>query len=432
MSSISCFAAFCSLALGLGCSGERSEEGRSSAGAGSLVSDAGGGGNGSASGGGGAIGAAAGNNLAGGGGATDGPTGGAFQHPGLLFTLDDLERMRTEVASGTEPYLSGWNRLRGETRASAGYEATPFAVVIRNSDGTGEGNTELREDATRALFTAVEWFVSGDEAYARTAAGILNSWSSTLTAIEGDTDRFLAAGLYGYLLANAGELLRYTYPGWAEADAERFERMLVEIFYPLSHEFLATHAGSRVDHHYANWDAAQMVNIASIGVFADRRDLYAEAVDYFTAGPGNGNIMRAVYDGETGQLQESGRDQAHAQLGIGLLATLCEIAWNQGDDLYATDGNRLLKGFEYTAQYLLGFEVPFATYSDQSRTHTEISPQNREQRRPIYEMVLHHYTGRRGIAAPYTRALAEAIRPEGFHGDHPGFGTLFFTRPERP
>ena len=138
--------------------------------------------------------------------------------------------------------------------------------------------------------------------------------------------------------------------------------------------------------------------------------------------------MRAVFDGETGQLQESGRDQAHAQLGIGLLASLCETAWNQGDDLYSADGNRLLKGFEYTASYLLGNDVPFRTYMDQSRTHTEISSVNREQRRPIYEMVLNHYTGRRGVDAPFTRQLAEAIRPEGFHGDHPGFGTILHTR----
>jgi hypothetical protein len=357
---------------------------------------------------------------------------GAFVHPGLLFQRADLERMRERVSEGVEPYLAGWNRLRNEARASLDYTPTPFAIVTRNSGGTGEGNTELREDATRAFFHAVRWFVAEDEAHAQKSAEILNAWSSTLTAIEGDADRFLAAGLYGYLLANAGEILRYTYDGWSEADADRFEQMLVEIFYPLSHEFLETHAGSRVDHHFANWDAAQLVNIASIGVFSDDRALYEEAVDYFYNGSGNGNIVRAVYDGETGQLQESGRDQAHAQLGIGLLAALCETAWNQGDDLYGAADNRLLKGFEYTAQYLLGYEVPFKTYMDQSRTHTEISAVNRDQRRPIYEMVLNHYTSRRGIPAPFTQSLAEAIRPEGFHGDHAGFGTLLHTRPPAP
>jgi hypothetical protein len=43
-------------------------------------------------------------------------------------------------------------------------------------------------------------------------------------------------------------------------------------------------------------------------------------------------------------------------------------------------------------------------------------------------MVLHHYTTRRGVAAPFTAELAAAIRPEGFHGDHPGFGTILHTR----
>jgi hypothetical protein len=361
-----------------------------------------------------------------------GSSPGAFVHPGLLLQRADLERLRERVSEGVEPYLAGWNRLRNEARSSIDYTPTPFAVVTRNSGGTGEGNTELRDDATRAFFHAVQWFVAEDEAHAEKSAEILNAWSSTLTAIEGDADRFLAAGLYGYLLANAGEILRHTYGGWSEADADRFEQMLVEIFYPLSHEFLETHAGSRVDHHFANWDAAQLVNIASIGVFSDDRALYDEAVDYFYDGAGNGNILRAVYDGETGQLQESGRDQAHAQLGIGLLAALCETAWNQGDDLYGAADNRLLKGFEYTAQYLLGNEVPFKTYMDQSRTHTEISAVNRDQRRPIYEMVLNHYTSRRGIPAPFTQELAAAIRPEGFHGDHPGFGTLLHTRPPTP
>jgi hypothetical protein len=405
-------------------------------GAGGASSGASGGGTGAVSGEAGQDGA--GGSESGGAGGSAGSAGsaagtpGTFVHPGLLFQREDLERMRASVSAGEEPYLAGWNRLRNEGRASVDYEPTPFAIVTRNSGGTGEGNTELRDDATRAFFNAVEWVVSEDEAHAQKSAEILNAWSATLTAIEGDADRFLAAGLYGYLLANAGEILRHTYDGWSEADADSFARMLVEIFYPLSHEFLETHAGSRVDHHFANWDAAQLVNIASIGVFADDRAMYDEAVDYFYNGAGNGNIMRAVYDGETGQLQESGRDQAHAQLGIGLLAALCETAWNQGDDLYAAADNRLLKGFEYTAQYLLGYDVPFTTYMDQSRTHTEISPVNREQRRPIYEMVLNHYTNRRGVLAPFTAELAEAIRPEGFHGDHPGFGTLLHTRPATP
>jgi hypothetical protein len=126
--------------------------------------------------------------------------------------------------------------------------------------------------------------------------------------------------------------------------------------------------------------------------------------------------------------QESGRDQGHTQLGIGELATLCECAWNQGDDLYGYADNRLLKGFEYTAKYMLGNAVSYKPYKDSYRQQDTISAKSRNERRPIYEMVWNHYTNRRGIAAPYTKLLAEAIRPEGYHRDHPGFGTLLFTR----
>jgi hypothetical protein len=45
-------------------------------------------------------------------------------------------------------------------------------------------------------------------------------------------------------------------------------------------------------------------------------------------------------------------------------------------------------------------------------------------------MVWNHYGNRRGIAAPFTQRAAEALRPEGpaFAADHPGFGTLLFSR----
>jgi hypothetical protein len=160
-------------------------------------------------------------------------------------------------------------------------------------------------------------------------------------------------------------------------------------------------------------------------------------VNAFENGTGNGNIMRAVFDGNTGQLQESGRDPEHAQLGIGELAALCEIAWNQGDDLYGYAGSRLLKGFEYTASYLLGNTVPFTTYTDPFRTDATISAESTPAQiagamsnpRPIYEMVWNHYVNRRGLAAPFSKQVAEKTRPEGYNGDHIGFGTILFTLP---
>ncbi len=102
--------------------------------------------------------------------------------------------------------------------------------------------------------------------------------------------------------------------------------------------------------------------------------------------------------------------------------------------MYGAADNRLLKGFEYTAKYNLGEDVPFTPHTDKTGEyiHDAISPQGRGRLRPIWEMVLNHYQNRKNLAAPYMKQAAEKIRPEGaaVYADHPGFGTLLFTRPK--
>ncbi|MEO6734007.1 MAG: hypothetical protein ABIN01_22485 [Ferruginibacter sp.] len=59
-------------------------------------------------------------------------------------------------------------------------------------------------------------------------------------------------------------------------------------------------------------------------------------------------------------------------LGVGALATVCKIAYNQGDDLYVAYDNRLLKGCEYVAKYNLGNDdVPFETWKDITGKYSE-------------------------------------------------------------
>src|ERR1051325_1066231 len=116
------------------------------------------------------------------------------------------------------------------------------------------------------------------------------------------------------------------------------------------------------------------------------------------------------------------------------------MAWNQGDDLYGYDNNRLLKGFEYIAKYNLGYEVPFTTYRNCiGIVQTKISEDQRGNVRPVWEMVYNHYVNRKGLAAPYTSLFAQRVRPEGGGGnygpnsggyDQLGYGTLTFTLAE--
>jgi len=46
-------------------------------------------------------------------------------------------------------------------------------------------------------------------------------------------------------------------------------------------------------------------------------------------------------------------------MGLEYLANSCEIAWKQGFDLYSAYDNGLATGFEYTAKYNLGMDMPY-------------------------------------------------------------------------
>ena len=366
--------------------------------------------------------------------------GRAFVHPGLLHTEQDFARMSAKVKQGAQPWSDGWQRLIDNRHASLSWMPRPQAMVYRGGDHLPpETYSLLYNDAAAAYALALRWRVSGDKDYADKAVDVLNQWSATLTGIGGSTDRYLASGIYGYQLANAGEMLR-GYAGWKREDFARFQRMMLTVFYPMNHDFLVRHNNTKIDHYWANWDLANMSSMLAIGVLTDRHDIYREATAYFRHGAGNGAIDHAVwkvYDGGIGQLQESGRDQGHAMLDVALLGVFCQMAWNQGDDLFGYEDNRVLKGAEYAARYNLGEDVPYTSYSNSDVTQAVISPGGRGNTRPVWELIYNHYVVLKGLKSPAVQAFAAKVRPEGGGGDYGpnsggfdqlGYGTLTYTR----
>lgn len=369
--------------------------------------------------------------------------GQSFVHPGLLHTEADFARMRSKVNASAQPWKGSWDLLVANSHSQLGYTPRPVDTVRRG--GTGQNYPQLYNDIAAAYQCALRWKISGDNAYANKSIEIMNAWSATLKEITGNADRFLASGIYGYQFANAGEIMR-TYSGWATADFTRFKNMMLNEFYPLCEDFLTNHNGACITNYWANWDLCNMAGILAIGVLCDRRDLYDRAINYFKTGAGNGSITHAVWylhSATLGQWQESGRDQGHCTLGIGLLASFCEMAWNQGDDMYGYDNNRFMKGAEYVAQYNIGNTVPYTTYTwgtgqnCAQMSQTVISEAGRGNIRPVWEMVYNHYANRLGIAVPGVAAFATQHRPEGGGGnygttsggyDQLGFGSLTFTR----
>jgi len=364
----------------------------------------------------------------------------AFVHPGLMHTEPDFVRMRAKISAAEQPWVAGWNALTSSSRARLGATPNPLETVVRGGDG--ENFRTMVEDLERAYQFALRWKVSGDTAYADLAVQFLNAWSSTMKVLTGNADRFLAAGIYGYQWANAAEIMR-GYSGWQAADVARFQALMLDVFYPMSSDFLRHHNGANITNYWANWDLCSICGILAIGVLCDRRDLYDEALNYYKGGRGNGAAAHNVYflhPGYLGQWQESGRDQGHSTLGMALTGLLCEMAWNQGDDLYGLSNNRFLAGAEYVAKSNLRdangqFDPPpFSTYVNRQGTFTAVSSAGQPNLRPCWEVIYNHYANRKGLSAPNVAAIAAQIRPErnDWIGDSPSFGTLTFSRDALP
>jgi hypothetical protein len=362
----------------------------------------------------------------------------------MLHNAGDINRAKVRVAAGTNPWLSGWNKLTANSHSASSWTPNPRSTVIRG--GTGENYGTLYNDIAAAYQNALRWRVGGTEANAECAAAILNAWSSALTTVTGNADRFLAAGIYGWQFANAAELMR----DYDAFDLAAFQEMMTGVFYPLNNDFLLNHNSACITNYWANWDLCSMASVMAIGILTEDDAKYDQAVTYFKSGAGNGSIENAVpylytdSDGYAlGQWQESGRDQGHSVMGMGQMGAVCEMAWNQGDDLYSYDDRRFMKAAQYVAKYNLGDDVPFTTYSWGSGTtcahneQTAISSASRGQVRPVWAMLHYHYNRRLYLDDAYLAQIASSVAPEGGGGDYGsasggydqlGFGTLMYAK----
>ncbi len=348
----------------------------------------------------------------------------AFNHPGLLHSRDAIRRMRELVTAGDTVAMGSYEQLRNDAKASAGYRtAGPFDIIAR--DGEHRRTKKASEDDfLAAYYNALMYVITEDGSHAEKALAIIRGYAGRLTKIDGH-DGPLCAGLQGFILINACELLRYGYDGWSRNDSRMTEAMFKNVFLPVLDEFdrMSPYANG-------NWGAAVNKMRMAVGVYCNDKEQYRRAVDYYRKGKDNGSLPH--YIGETGQCQESGRDQAHVMLGLGQLAETCEVAWNQGDDLYGAMGNRLMHGYEYTSKANLGYEVPFSTWTDLTGKYcnwTVLSEGALGQWRSVFEIAYNHYVGRKRLKMPYTsQVLGRFVRPEGagFTCDNPGFGSLLF------
>lgn len=269
--------------------------------------------------------------------------------------------------------------------AGAQYKmAGPYEIVARDGEyRSTKGGSE------KDMWNAWQLAAAGET---QQALSIVNAYSGTLQRFDGH-DAPLCT-IQAYWLLRAMMLLReYKTPEW--------DAMIRRAFIPTIDKFEA-------DSPYANGNWGAIVNRCRMAcaIVLEDRELYQAAIDYFMNANDNGSLPK--YISETGQCQETGRDQGHAQLGLGALCETAEMAWEQGDDLWGAFDNRLMKGLEYTAKYNLGYDVPFETWTDCTGLYndwTEPGSMGRGRIRCIYDKPYEHYVKLRGLKMPYTRKL---------------------------
>ncbi|KAJ4286675.1 hypothetical protein N0V90_012927 [Kalmusia sp. IMI 367209] len=337
----------------------------------------------------------------------------AFEHPGLLVNDADIARIKTKLSAHADPWQASWDKLVSLEYSQSTYVNHAVAGVYRDTaDGVTANAEMLWHDAAAAFNLALRWKIEGNATYAEAASDILGAWGRTLKEFDVGDDEYLTAGLQGYQLVNAAELLRDYAPFESSGNADAFTTMFQETFLYKNLFFLNHQAPSEhnVLHFFANWELCNMASAMAFGIYTDNATLFDFVVDYFKAGDGNGAINNAISNLVSepgtgtimGQPQEAGRDQGHTGLDFQLFGVVAQQAWNQGTDLYGYNNSRILLGAEYYARYNLGNDVPFEPYTNGIVSYTTVSPASRGAYRPTWELLYAHYVQIKGLDAPWT------------------------------
>ena len=262
----------------------------------------------------------------------------------------------------------------------------PYEVVARDGEFR-KSKTGSEQD----MWTAWQCALAGQD---EKALEIINAYANTLQRFDGHDAPLCTIQAY-WLLRGMILMKEHQTPEWS--------LMVRRAILPVIDRFEA-------DSPYANGNWGHIVNRCRMAaaIFLDDKQLYRHAIDIYLYANDNGALPH--YISKTGQCQETGRDQGHVQLGLGAMCEICEMAWEQGDDLWGALDNRLMTGLEYTAKYNLGYDVPFETWTDCTGLYndwTEPGAMGRGRIRCIYDLPYKHYAGRRGLKMPYTKKVLD-------------------------
>ncbi len=338
-----------------------------------------------------------------------------FIHPGVLVNRAQLELIKQRVKDGVEPQKTAFAALLASPLADLNYTPSPRATIECGPYSKPDlGCKEEQRDSDAAYSQALAWVVTGNEKYARNAVRIMNAWATTLTGGHINENGPVQAAWTASVWPRAAEIIRATFDGWPKEDIARFQKMLVTQYVP-----------SLVDgcDENGNKELAMAEALINIGVFNDNRIIFAHGVRmwrgrtpayiYLTSDgprplpPPNGLPASAQWGNKgkpiqfvDGLLQETMRDAHHPNMALASMVNAAETARQQGVDLYAEQGARIVAAMEFQAQFLAPNIAP--------------PPPNIEfALQPTWEIAYNHFHGRLGRALPKMAAVLPTNRPTG-------------------
>lgn len=367
-----------------------------------------------------------------------------FTHPGLLSTCDDLNFMRDRLLAGDEPWTSAYNVLRQDALSNndAGFVPNPPATYGTADNAVYKTQENELSNGGKAVYrNAIRYYMTGDTVLADKAVEILMAWThgynGSDTSVQGGNALLTMSDNWPKYMWGA-EILRATYPGWTAQDQADFKSFLNSKIVPnlqSSDSFAngncaACSAGSWSNTYTDNWASWGTHARLTIAVFSDDQALYTRAQNEYTYLIGtyirNDFTTNETCRPDTDDLGNNvNGDLWHTQLGTGPHVASAEVAWNQGDNWYGLQNNRLLNMLERHAPYVCfdarGSDATWPCGSDLSLLKTDAFG--------LWEMAYNHYHKRQGLATPGIEAvIAEVNRaPEGLW-PMMGYGTFTHNR----
>lgn len=314
-----------------------------------------------------------------------------FKHPGIRFTKESLENLRTQVIAGREPWASYFEGMRRRHWAQPTYRSgndngsgLPRNPII---DNNGKVATFI-DDAQAALMQSVLYFVTGDERYRTVAMRILNIYSNmSPTGVNYFADVHIKMGQPIYHMTAAAEILRTTSAvtpslQWTQ---EMTDKYINNFLTPQLNAYI------RKNHYFMNQFSYALIGNTAASIFSDDVAGYQQAVEWATVNATaenqgwNGSVKRVfrwmTQNDATGeplptprvQLAEMGRDQPHAIGNVDSLFVISQIISSQGTKVDPATGtvstassavapvhfndDALLKGYIEFLKYNFGEDI---------------------------------------------------------------------------